>query len=132
MGFLDKAKEAANQAMASAQQAAQQGQAKIEGMQQNRAEGELLRTLGDAFYNEQRRSGDREATIAALVAVDNYHATVAAQAANAQAAQSQPAQSQPAQGGADAPTAAQPAPAPAPAPTSTSTPPAGDFSLDDF
>jgi hypothetical protein len=81
MGFLDKAKEAANQAMASAQQAAQQGQAKLGEMQQGRAESELLKTLGDAFYNEQRRGGDRQTTIDALVAVDNYHASLAAQAA---------------------------------------------------
>ncbi|CAN5626452.1 hypothetical protein BH10ACT8_BH10ACT8_12990 [soil metagenome] len=135
MGFLDKAKEAANQALASAQQAAQQGQAKLDSYQSDRSESDLHRQLGEAFYNEQRRGGDHAATVAALQAVDAHHAAVAAHAAQAQAAQSPVAQApgapQPPTGPAPtAPTYSPPAAAPAAAPQQT--PPAGNFTLDDL
>ena len=58
MGFMDKAKEAALQAQQKAQQLAQQGQAKVADVQQHRTEAELYRTLGEAFYTEQRRGGE--------------------------------------------------------------------------
>jgi hypothetical protein len=74
MGLMDKAKEAALQAKASAQQMAQQGQAKVASVQQGRSEAELLRALGEAFYNEQRRGGDQQAVIAALGALDAHYA----------------------------------------------------------
>ncbi|HSY15723.1 MAG TPA: hypothetical protein VK816_07030 [Jatrophihabitantaceae bacterium] len=81
MGFLDKAKEAANQALATAQQAAQQGQAKVSAYQQSRADGDhLYRELGETFYDEQRRGGDHQSVVAALAAVDQFLANQAGQA----------------------------------------------------
>ena len=77
MGFMDKAKEAALQAKTQAQQLAQQGQAKVATIQQGRSEAELFRTLGEAYYNEQRRGGDHEAVAAALTALDEHFATAA-------------------------------------------------------
>jgi hypothetical protein len=137
MGFLDKAKEAAEKAMASAQQAAQQGQAKVGSYQQGRSEKELYSTLGEAFYREQRSGGDRQAVQAALDALDAH---VAAAAAAAQAAADQAAAH--AAGQAAAPGAAAwpaaPAPgAPTPPPPSAGPPggaPAasGNFTLDDL
>jgi hypothetical protein len=133
MGFLDKAKEAAEKAMASAQQAAQQGQAKVGAYQQGKSENELYRTLGEAFYREQRSGGDRLAVQGALDALDAHMtaAAAAAQAAADQAAAQAAAQS-------SAPAQAWPA-APAPgAPAAPSAPPAsapatgGNFTLDDL
>jgi len=118
MGFLDKAKEAAEKAMAATQQAAQQGQAKIETMQQAKSEGELLKALGEAYYNEQRHTAGHEAVEVALAAIDAHHAGVAAAAATPDA----PAPS------ADGAPAAPAAPAP-PAPPAA---PAGNFTLDDL
>jgi len=119
MGLLDKAKASATAAMA-------QGQAKVGAFQQGRSESELYKALGEAFYREQRQGGDHEATVAALVAVDN----ALAQAAAAQAAAAQPAPyQQPA-----APY--QPPPAPGqpytPPPASGAAPTAGNFTLDDM
>ncbi len=114
MGFMDKAKEAALQAKASAQQMAQQGQAKVAQVQQGREEGELYRTLGEAFYNEQRRGADQQAVLAALTALDEHFASAPAAA--------------PPSG---EPTAAPGAPPAAPA-APTPPPPAGDFTLDDL
>jgi hypothetical protein len=74
MGFMDKAKEAALQAKASAEKMAQQGQAKVATMQESRSVGELYRTLGEAVYAEQRRGGDRAAVGAALDALDQHFA----------------------------------------------------------
>ena len=116
MGFLDKAKEAADRAVAATQQAARQGQAKVQGYQSQKSEGDLFKALGEAFFNEQRRGGDRAQVVAALTALDEHHAAAAA----AQAAQ--PAQPAPA-----APQAGYSAPAPA-APAA----PAGNFTLDDL
>ena len=78
MGIMDKAKEAAQQAKASAEKLAQQGQAKVATVQQNRSEGELYRALGEAAYNEQRRGGSHEAVVAALNALDQHFAARAA------------------------------------------------------
>ena len=117
MGLLDKAKASATAAMA-------QGQAKVGAFQQGRSESELYKALGEAFYREQRQGGDHEATVAALVAVDN----ALAQAAQAAAAQPAPYQ-QPA-----APY--QPPAAPGqpytPPPASGAAPTAGNFTLDDM
>ena len=78
MGFMDKAKEAALQAQQKAQHLAQQGQAKVADVQQHRTEAELYRTLGEAFYAEQRRGGDKDAVVAALTALDEHFAGTAA------------------------------------------------------
>ena len=78
MGLMDKAKEAAMQAKASAEKLAQQGQAKVAEVQQHRSEAELYRTLGEAYYAEQRRGGNHEAVVAALDALDQHFASAAA------------------------------------------------------
>jgi hypothetical protein len=72
MGFLDKAKEAADKAVASAQELAQQGQAKYEEYAVGKAEGDLFRVLGEAYYNEQRRGAGRSPVEAALGALDQH------------------------------------------------------------
>src|SRR3954452_20715325 len=83
MGFMDKAKEAAQQAKTQAQQLAQQGQAKVATIQQGRSEAELFRTLGEAYYAEQRRGGDKEAVTTALTALDEHYASAAGDAGGA-------------------------------------------------
>jgi hypothetical protein len=107
MGFMDKAKEAALQAKASAEKMAQQGQAKVATMQESRSVGELYRTLGEAVYAEQRHGGDRAAVGAALDALDQHFAASAG------------------------PGAAATSPPPAGGAAPTQTPPAGDFTIDD-
>jgi hypothetical protein len=82
MGFLDKAKEAAEKAMAATQQAAQQGQAKIGEMQAAKSDGDLLKALGEAYYDEQRSGGGHDAVEAALAAVDEHRAAAAKPAAD--------------------------------------------------
>ena len=72
MGFMDKAREAAQQATAKAQQGLAQGQAKLDEVQTARAADGLLRDLGAAFYAEQRSGGSHEAVAAALGAVDAH------------------------------------------------------------
>lgn len=81
MGIMDKARGAAVQAKASAQQLAQQGQAKVGSIQQGRTEAELYRTLGQAYYGAQRSGGDPGAVTAALTALDEHFAALAAQPA---------------------------------------------------
>ena len=72
MGFMDKAREAAQQATAKAQQGLAQGQAKLDEVQTSRAADGLLRDVGAAFYAEQRSGGAHEAVVAALGAVDAH------------------------------------------------------------
>lgn len=72
MGFMDKAREAAQQATTKAQQGLAQGQAKLDEVQTTRAADGLLRDLGTAFYAEQRSSGSHEAVMTALGAVDAH------------------------------------------------------------
>jgi hypothetical protein len=122
MGFLDKAKEAADRAVAATQQAAQQGQAKVQTFQSNKSEGDLYKALGEAFFNEQRRGGDRALVVEALTALDQHFAAVTAAGQPAPAAPVPPAEGY-----------GSPAPA-APAPATPSAPPApaGNFTLDDL
>jgi hypothetical protein len=126
MGFLDKAKEAADRAVANTQQMAKQGQAKFDGYQSGKGEADLYRALGEAFFNEQRKGADRGPVVEALSALDEHFAAQAAAAAAAVAAQpAYPA----------APTGYAPQPgAAAPAPSSPSAPaaPGGNFTLDDL
>jgi hypothetical protein len=118
MGFMDKAKEAALQAKAQAEKVAQQGQAKVATIQQSRSEGELYKTLGEAYFAEQRRGGDHEAVVAALTALDQHFASLAAAPA------AQPGAGPAAQAG-----GVPPAPPAAP----PQTPPAsGSFTLDNL
>ncbi|GAA2716888.1 MULTISPECIES: hypothetical protein [Streptomyces] len=67
-GFLDRAKE-------QAQQALQQGKEKVEEVQAQRAGGELLKKLGAAYYAERRGSGTAQATQEALSALEAHIAT---------------------------------------------------------
>ena len=113
MGFMDKAKEAAQQAKAQAQHMAQQGQAKVNAVQEARSVGELYRNLGEAVYAEQRHGGGHEAVETALAALDAHFAS-----AEESAAAEPPAD----QSGAAAPP-----------PTGSSTEPtAGNFTLNDM
>jgi len=120
MGFLDKAKATAAQAM-------QQGQAKVEQIQQSRQESELYKTLGEAVYKAQRQGGDQSAVDAALTALDSHFASVQ------QAAESAAAASAAAAGSA----AGSAAPPTAPPTTPPTTPPSaapqeGNFTRDDM
>lgn len=116
MGFLDKAKATATQAM-------QQGQAKVGAIQQSRAESDLYRTLGEATYRAQRQGGDPAAVEAALAALDQHFAQVAEAAAAAAAAAA------PGASGAAAPASSAPTGTPATPPPA---PPSGNFTLDDM
>jgi hypothetical protein len=128
MGLLDKAKASATAAMA-------QGQAKVGAFQQGRSESELYKALGEAFYREQRQGGDHQATVDALVAVDNALAQ-AAQAQAAQAAAAQPAPYQQPAAPYQQPASYQQPAAPGqpytPPPASGAAPTAGNFTLDDL
>lgn len=72
MGLLDKAREAASQAVTKAQPLMAQGQAKLTEVQNKRAADGLLHDLGVAFYAEQRRGGSSEAVVSALRALDSH------------------------------------------------------------
>jgi hypothetical protein len=74
MSFLDKAKVAAEKAATKAQQGVQQGQAKIEELQDKRKSDALLRDLGSAYYDEERHGGDHEAVVRAIAALDSHAA----------------------------------------------------------
>ncbi len=124
MGFMDKAKEAALQAKTQAQQLAQQGQAKVQTIQQGRSEHELQRTLGEAVYNAERRGGDREAVVAALTALDQHYAA-AATAPDAGTAAGAPAPGV-------TPTAPTAAPTAAPSAPSSGAPASGSFTFDNM
>jgi hypothetical protein len=119
MGFLDKAKEAAEKAMA-------QGQAKVGSFQQGRSEAELYKTLGEAFYNEQRNGGDRGAVQAGLDALDAHMAAAAAAAQAAAAQQAATAQTY------SAPPPQQTFGGPTPPAAGSPATTGGDFTLDDL
>jgi hypothetical protein len=72
MGFMDKAREAAQQATTKAQQGITQGHAKFDEVQASRAADALLRKLGAAYYAEQRKGGSHDAVVAALSALDAH------------------------------------------------------------
>jgi hypothetical protein len=98
MSFLDKAKVAAEKAATKAQQGVQQGQAKIEELQEKRKTDSLLRDLGSAYWDEVRHEGDHEAVVRALAVLDAHTAEgepaageAAAAAEHAQAAEADPA-----------------------------------------
>ncbi len=78
MGFLDKAKAAATQATAKAQQGMAQGQSKLDGMQAKKELDGHYRNLGEALYAEQRSGGSHEAVASGLAAIDEWHARQAA------------------------------------------------------
>jgi hypothetical protein len=80
MGLMDKAKEAALKAKAEAQQLAQQGQAKVAEIKETREEGELFKSLGEAYYAEQRKAGSHDSVATALTALDAHFASAAPEA----------------------------------------------------
>ncbi|MEV0220191.1 hypothetical protein [Streptomyces sp. NPDC050704] len=67
-GFLDRAKEQAQRGLT-------QGKQKLDDVQAQRAGGELLKSLGAAYYAEQRGSGSPQATQQALQALESHIAT---------------------------------------------------------
>ena len=71
-GFLDKAKQVAQQALDEAKKGVEQGQAKLDEAGAKREATRLLAALGAAFYAEQRGGGTRAEVDAALLAVDNH------------------------------------------------------------
>jgi hypothetical protein len=71
-GFLDKAKQVAQQALDEAKKGVEQGQAKLDEASAKREATKLLAALGAAFYAEQRAGGTRADVDAALLAVDNH------------------------------------------------------------
>jgi hypothetical protein len=75
MGFMDKVKLQAEQAMVKAQQGLNQGQAKLDQYQASKAGEQLLRDLGAVFYANQRSGGSNEDVGAALAALDQHVAT---------------------------------------------------------
>jgi hypothetical protein len=72
MGFMDKVKAQAEQAMVKAQQGVAQGQTKIDELQTKRAADALVAALGTAYYAEQRQGGSQQAVTDALAAVDAH------------------------------------------------------------
>ncbi|TJZ45174.1 hypothetical protein FCH28_27825 [Streptomyces piniterrae] len=64
-GFLDRAKEKAQQGLA-------QGKQKVDEVQAHRAGSDLLKKLGAAYYAEHRGSGTPEATQEALSALEAH------------------------------------------------------------
>jgi hypothetical protein len=130
MGFMDKVKAQAEQAVAKAQQGVAQGQTKIDDLQTKRAGDGLIMALGTAFYAEQRQGGAQQAVITALADLDAHvaaHGPIGA-APPAPVAPVAPA-APPAAGAPMAP--AEPIPPVAPPPAAD---PAagGSFSLDDI
>jgi len=64
-GFMDRAKEQAQNALS-------QGREKVEEVQAQRAGHDLLRKLGRVYYAEQRESGSPADVQEALVAVERH------------------------------------------------------------
>jgi hypothetical protein len=144
MGFMDKAREAAQQATAKAQQGLAQGQAKIDEVQTTRAADGLLRDLGAATYAEQRSGGSHEAVVAALGAVDAHvaaHGPLGKAGPSSSEPSSQPpgpssaATGMPSGGPPASPSAGPPSGMPAagsPTDPAAGPPPPGGFTLDDL
>lgn len=72
MGFLDKVKAQAEQAVQKTQQGIAQGQAKLDQVQLKRQGDTLLRNLGAAYYAQQRHEASPDGLTAALKALDEF------------------------------------------------------------
>ncbi|MGC8626949.1 MAG: hypothetical protein ACP5VR_05215 [Acidimicrobiales bacterium] len=83
MGFMDKVKQGAGQALTKAQQGVSQGKAKLDEAQAKRRWDGLLRNLGAACYAKERQGGPQEAVTAALSALDEHAAAHGAGATHA-------------------------------------------------
>jgi hypothetical protein len=117
MGFMDKVKAQAEQAMVKAQQGVAQGQTKLDDIQTKRAGDALIASLGAAYYAEQRQGGATQSVTDALAAVDAHvasHGPIGAPAASGATPAANPAAADPA----------------APAPPAAET--GGSFNLDDI
>jgi hypothetical protein len=123
MGFMDKVKQQAEQAMVKAQSGVAQGQAKLGAMSAAKQNSELLHALGAAYYAQERQGGSPEAVAAAFAALDAAAQTAPIDLTPPSAQAPEPAQ---------APQAPQ-APQATGAPPSAATPPpgtpSGDFTL---
>lgn len=128
MGFLDKVKAQAEQAVAKAQQGVQQGQSKLDQAQARRQADALLHDLGVACYAEQRHGGSPAAVAELLAQLDAHAAESGALDLTARTVPVGPGGSSPGSPGNPAPTTSETGAA-APQPPSA---PAGNFSLDDL
>ena len=72
MGLMDKVKAQAEVAMTKAKEGVAQGQAKLDQVQLKKQADALLRSLGAAYYAEQRKGGTSETVSSALAAVDGF------------------------------------------------------------
>jgi hypothetical protein len=128
-GFLDKAKQVAQQALDEAKKGVETGQAKLDEVQAKKEANRVLAALGAAFYAEQRSGGPRRDVDTALQAVDGFVAENGT-AGFPTEEESAPAPPPPAPMPPPAPTPppapppAPPAPPPPPAPPAPPTPPA--------
>jgi hypothetical protein len=128
MGFMDKVKAQAEQAMVKAQQGVAQGQTKLDDIQTKRAGDALIAALGAAYFAEQRQGASAQAVSDALAAVDAHVAAHGPIVTTTQPAAAAPSAQPP---GAPA-TAPQPAAPPPPAASGEAPAPGGSFSLDDI
>jgi hypothetical protein len=74
MGFMDKVKAQAEQAVAKAQQAVDQGQSKVAEIQAKREADKLLTDLGKAVYAQRRSGGSEQAVDQVLQSLDAWAA----------------------------------------------------------
>ena len=121
-GFLDKAKQAAQQALDEAKKGIDTGQAKLDEVQAKRESERLLTALGAAFYAEQRHGGSRDDVNAAMVALDTHVQTNGL--VGFPSAAVVPAATEP------PPAAPSPAPPPSPSPAPEQAPPEGGSAYD--
>ena len=75
MGFMDKVKTQAEQAIVKAQAGVAQTRARIDTTQAGNQQSDLLRALGAAVYAERRQGGGSDAVDEALAELDDYCAT---------------------------------------------------------
>ena len=120
-GFLDKAKQVAQQAIDEAKKGVEQGQHKLDEASAKREASKLLAALGAAFYAEQRSGGKRADVDAALQAVDQHVAVNGTQGFSGEDTPETAAP--PTQTGSATPTPPTPAGGPTPAPPSGQTAP---------
>jgi hypothetical protein len=83
---MDKARPAAQKALAQVKRGLDRGQAKLQELAERRRHDQLLRDLGEAYYAEQRGEGDHDAVARAIAALDAHRASLGAPAEVAEAA----------------------------------------------
>ncbi len=121
-GFLDKAKQVAQQAIDEAKKGVEQGQQKLDEASAKREASKLLTVLGAAFYAEQRSGGNRADVDAALQAVDQHVAVNGTQGFPGDEAPETPPPSSQTGGATPTPPASSGGPTPTP-PTGQTAPP---------